>query len=85
MSYARVGADSDVYVYLDGDDGLIHCAGCLLLSSSCGGKYRSIGDALVHLVDHNRVGHKVPESAILLLWRDVGGRWDLGDAKSEGV
>lgn len=71
MSYCRWGTDSDVYVYgtqfYDKDRGriidVILCCDCKL-SSAADDYYETPGDMLAHLLEHRKLGHKVPESAL---------------------
>ena len=59
--------DSDVYVY-GGKGTTVYCCGCAF-----GGQesYPTPLAMLEHLARHRIAGHKVPEHAILNLWRDV--------------
>lgn len=70
MSYVRFGEDgSDVYVY-GHVDGFITCVDCLL---GTGGSYSTDTDLgrfdqmIVHVIDHLRFGHTVPDSVITRL------------------
>ena len=69
MSYCRFGWNgSDVYVY-EGEGGIV-CCGCRL------GGFPSFGTEegmIVHLGQHRRAGHFVPQYAIEGLWNAIPG------------
>ena len=66
MAYARMGAESDVYVYQGPHR--FHCCGCILAG------YEVTTDTpeqmAEHLQKHQREGHKVPTRAIARLMGD---------------
>jgi hypothetical protein len=68
MSYCRFAwGGSEVYVY-EGQEG-ITCCGCALKGCTTS----EPEEMIAHLALHRRVGHFVPEAAILALWEDVPG------------
>jgi len=70
MIYARFGADSDVYVFSDGES--IYCYGG---NHDKQGPYEVLAKNPArmagHLVSHRAAGDKVPESAIERLSRET--------------
>lgn len=63
MSYARLGPDSDVYVYPD-SGGFVCCFGCLLAGDTSGDDalstdLHSAEAAAAHMQAHVDAGHKV--------------------------
>lgn len=66
MSYARIGKDSDVYVYADGGHSVLVCCACRLHPNGLTqGAHESVfpetwGQALDHFLLHIRTGHRVP-------------------------
>ena len=71
MSYCRFGDTSDVYVYFS-VEGVYVCCACHLAEEP----FSNFGCAtpdemIVHLDEHERVGHQVPQHAIDRLMRDV--------------
>ena len=69
MSYARIGKDSDVYVYADGRHSVLVCCACRLHPTGLDRGHvlhenvfpESWGQALDHFLLHLRAGHRVPE------------------------
>jgi hypothetical protein len=59
MSYARMGEDSDVYVYQTW--GGLTCCYCWLLPEKP--LYSTAREMLKHLDEHRATGHKVPDLA----------------------
>ena len=61
MALCRFGSDSDVYVYYSTHGG-IECCGCRL-----GGdrmvNVATEAEMIVHLEEHRRTGHRVPDEA----------------------
>lgn len=70
MSYARPGADSDVYVYWSGPDDRPYwtCCGCQLGEDPVVYSRREMID---HLRAHEERGHKVPAYAIERLEAEI--------------
>lgn len=68
MSYARVGADSDVYVYSDGEE-----LNCVFCSLSGGGAFSTKVPVVMkaHLDEHVKTGDKVPAYCMSRLENDV--------------
>ena len=67
MSYARFGAESDVYVYHH-YIGFIECCGCSLVEAEDGedfgfAKLQTAREALEHLDKHRAAGDEVPTRA----------------------
>ena len=62
MALCRFGSDSDIYVYYSTHGG-IECCGCTLVE---GGMFNVASEAqmIVHLEEHRRAGHKVPDVAL---------------------
>ncbi len=65
MSYCRLGADSDVYVYLDCGG---HLACCACLSDEWA--HNSTDAMIAHLREHIAAGHDVPGDVIPALEAD---------------
>lgn len=61
MSYARFGADSDVYVFCD-IAGHLRCCGCALHAHPYG-SFRAVTTEamLTHLAEHTEAGDSVPD------------------------
>lgn len=75
MAYARFGAEgSDVYVYED-VTGYFRCARCRLNGDEWRTNHRS--QMIVHLEDHRRAGHIVPDRATNQLAEEIV---SLGDS-----
>ena len=76
MSYCRWGEDSDVYMYGTRSEGGVNgicCQGCELLpEGETSTHFDNPGDALIHLYEHRKAGHKVPYSAIKRLQVEIG-------------
>ncbi len=85
MSYCKLGADSDVYLYGStiGQDGphVIICCACALATEEDWRKYdgpligpsftfRTRQDILTHLREHRRAGHLVPGTAVRQIEED---------------
>jgi len=68
MSYCRWSEDSDVYVIQSGD--VIECLGCSLKAIEAT-EFIFRRDAIRHLETHIELGHRVPESAIRRLRREI--------------
>lgn len=69
MSYARFGADSDVYMYHH-VGGFIDCCACSLNE----GKRTLLNtrsEAISHLIKHKEAGHMVPEHTIERLQEEL--------------
>lgn len=64
MSYARFGADSDVYVYLS-VHGDFQCCACQLKGSSQ--SFTTTDAIIAHLRDHIDAGYEVPTRTIARL------------------
>ena len=61
MSYARVSADSDVYVF-DAFNGGLTCQNCLLTNRSGDFIYGyDFKKMVAHLKAHRKAGHRVPK------------------------
>lgn len=69
MSWARLGSDSDVYVY----DDVQYGPTCLWCPLAAGERqsFPSLVALHVHLTEHLRAGHKVPQSALDSLIEDI--------------
>lgn len=67
MSYARLGAGSDVYVYAS--DGGVVCSGCLL--DDAPDPVLDRRGMIEHLLAHRRAGDAVPAGAIDRLWAEL--------------
>jgi len=74
MALARIGDESDVYVYED-CDGQVVCSGCLLNNNRVI-TFSSYTEAIEHLIDHQERRHAVPDYVINQLGSD---RRDYGD------
>lgn len=71
MSYARFGAASDVYVYLD-VAGYLRCCACRMHDRPFGSfDFRTTAEMLTHLDLHRSVGDTVPERTFEGLRRDA--------------
>ncbi|MDP4224756.1 MAG: hypothetical protein Q8910_00100 [Bacteroidota bacterium] len=71
MSYCRTGDDSDVYMHQH-FNGMIECAGCKIYGFSYKDtEFDTPQEALNHLIEHQKVGHKVPLYAIKRLEREI--------------
>jgi hypothetical protein len=57
VSYARMGPDSDVYVYADAEVGRLRCCGCMADFSTTAGM-------IDHLREHIANGDAVPDRTI---------------------
>ena len=70
MSYARLGPESDVYVYDDCDEGLT-CWNCSFCQQDTDEHYlvKSANEMILHLEEHLKSGHKVPAYAFESLRR----------------
>jgi hypothetical protein len=67
MSFARIGVESDVYIYHH-YQGFIECCGCSLTPAEDGkwvgyARLQTARRALRHLDAHISAGHKVPDRA----------------------
>jgi len=67
MSYARMGATSDVYIFSHAG-GFIQCCGCLIAEPEEQELFgftnlKTAREALEHLDKHVEMGHTVPEKA----------------------
>jgi hypothetical protein len=62
MSYARMGPDSDVYVFLS-IQGTLDCCACRLNDGSSR-SFKSTDDMVAHLEQHTHAGHLVPDRTI---------------------
>ena len=71
MSYARMGKDSDVYVFMS-VSGHLECCGCLLGDRW---DFPSTGAMVAHLESHRQVGHRVPDYTVPALWEDDAENW----------
>ena len=74
MSYARMGPDSDVYVY-GSVNGSYECCMCSL-SKQGGQSFDCIEEVLDHLKDHKAAGHKVPGYCIDRLVKELADERD---------
>lgn len=69
MAYARMGDDSDVYVWLGRG---WECSGCRLVSGKRKWFYTEDRQAMInHLHAHREAGHLVPQRAIDRLQREL--------------
>ena len=70
MSYARMGKESDVYVFRDKATGLFECCGCRLFTKRFA-LVETAADMRKHLLRHIQEGHRVPANALLRLKREA--------------
>ena len=70
MSYCRMSEESDVYVYpsIHG----IKCCSCKLLPDWEDFNTLQAPNMLLHLLEHVRQGHKVPDHAFIRLMEEIG-------------
>jgi hypothetical protein len=68
MSYARIGKDSDVYVYGGSEHSVLVCCACRLHPTGLASGYvhesvfpETWGQALDHFLLHIKAGHRVPD------------------------
>jgi hypothetical protein len=75
MSYCRIGAESDVYMYHSASTGLLVCGFCNLISpdehSTHSQSFVTHEDAIEHLHEHIAAGDKVPARAIAQLQYEI--------------
>jgi hypothetical protein len=62
VSYARISATSDVYVYADAEVGRLRCAGCMA-------DFSTTAAMIEHLREHIANGEAVPDTTIPTLAR----------------
>lgn len=76
MSYCRRSEQSDIYLYGD-VGGYVCCCVCILdVYDGASAKLYTYSDAIAHVKEHIRVGHKVPDEVLEQLEAD---RADEGD------
>jgi len=63
VSYARISATSDVYVYADAEVGRLRCCGCMA-------DFSTTAAMIEHLREHIADGETVPETTIPTLEAD---------------
>jgi len=81
VSFCRFAWDgSDVYVF-ESQSG-IECCGCKLGTNFCTSEPEQM---IVHLGQHRRAGHFVPEHAITGLWNYIPGATSPAEAQPDGM
>jgi hypothetical protein len=82
MSYARRGAESDVYIFSDGV--YVICMDCELAINGGTIAETHYGPMIAHLEEHRARGHKVPESAFARLREEERLSAVVAEARLEG-
>jgi hypothetical protein len=74
MSYARF-SNSDIYIFFNGN--VLECMGCNLAPPTVRSSHGSISfkanntnKMIKHILDHKKIGHKVPEDIEINLLKD---------------
>ena len=87
MSYARFGDDSDIYMYgCDDTKGaeIFECCSCGLAPKGESAHFYGYDNAIAHIREHIKTGHKVPDDTIGYLEWERDGGWERRDKEQGG-